>query len=187
MKLEEWFDFFKCYKSQKIFHFHHLKLLTGLNGHNLRVSLNRLAGRKVIQRISRGFYANPFNPPTVEEISAEIYSPSYISLESALHRWGLLSQVPYNLTCVTTRYPRKFSTPFGVVEYRQIKKNLFLGFVKEKSYFLAKSEKAFVDFLYLNRRREIRGFVAQLDLKLLNKKMLHSFAKKAGVLSQCPV
>lgn len=181
MKLDEWLDFFHRHAAQKIFHFQHFKLLTGLKTHSLRVALKRLAGRKIIQRIARGYYANPFNPPTLEEVSGEIYRPSYISLESALYRYGVLSQLPHTLTCVTTKLPRKFATPYGTIEYRQVKKQYFFGFEREGSYGLACPEKAFVDFLYLNKRKTTRGLVSDLDLKRLNRKKLRTYAFKLGV------
>lgn len=181
MKLDEWLNFFHRHAGQKIFYFQHLKLLTGLKPHSLRVALKRLAGRKIVQRIARGYYANPFNLPTLEEVSGEICKPSYISLESALYRYGVLSQHPYTLTCVTTKLPRKFVTPYGPIEYRQVKKQYFFGFVKEGSYYISEPEKAFVDFLYLDRKRTSRSLIPGLNLKPLNLKKLRAYARKLGV------
>ena len=181
MKVEDWLDFFRRHKKQKIFHFQHFRMLAGLKNHSLRVALKRLADKKVIQRIVRSFYVNPFNPPTLEEISAAIYKPSYISLESALYRHGVLSQFPYTLTCVATRLPRKFDTPYGTVEYRQVQKKYFFGFIEEDSYLLAEPEKAVVDFLYLNRKGATEGIISELGLKRLNSKRLHSYAERLGV------
>ena len=181
MKVENWLDFFRRHKEQKIFHFQHFRMLAGLKNHSLRMALKRLADKKVIQRIVRSFYVNPFNPPALEEISAVIYKPSYISLESALYRHGVLSQFPYTLTCVTTRLPRKFNTPYGTIEYRQMRKEYFFGFTEEGSYLLAEPEKAVVDFLYLNRKSVIEGIVSELGLKRLNSKKLHRYAERLGV------
>ena len=91
MKTKEWLSFFRKYSNIKVFHINHLRLLTGMNSHSLRVNLSRLNDKKVIKRICRGYYANPFNMPILEEISSQIYQPSYISLESALYSWGILS------------------------------------------------------------------------------------------------
>jgi len=88
-----------------------------MDNHSLTVNLSRLNNKKIVKRICRGFYANPFNTPTLEEISNQIYQPSYISLESALYSWGILSQIPYVLTCVTTHLPRTFNTSFGSIEF----------------------------------------------------------------------
>lgn len=181
MRLQDWLALFRRHSTVKIFHVNHLKLLTDMDSHTLRMALRRHTSRNVLQRICRGYYANPFHPPTLEEISTEIYKPSYLSLESALYRHGILSQAPYPLTCVTTRLPREFRTSFGVVQYRQIKKGYFFGFTKENGYFLAEPEKALVDFLYLNRRMDTRGMIREFRLERMRLKRLRAYAKQLGV------
>lgn len=170
MNIQDWLGLFQRYKQIKIFHINHLKMLTGMNDHSLRIALSRLNNKGIIKRISRGFYANPFNMPTLEEISGQIYQPSYISLESALSHYGILSQIPQVLTCVTTRLPRTFKTSLGIIEYRQIKGDLFWGFIKMEGYFLAEAEKALVDYIYLNRIKNVKELFAHLDLTGINKK-----------------
>jgi len=178
MKIENWLDFFKKNKERKIFHFNHLKLITGMNGHALHMALKRLTDKKLIRRICRGYYINPFSTATLEEISAYIYEPGYISLESALSRYGVLSQIPQVLTCVTTRLPRVFNTSLGAIEYRQVKKCYFFGFDKEGSYFLAEPEKAFLDLLYLEKGRGAGRRYSEFNLKGFNLKRLNNYAKK---------
>lgn len=181
MTIKDWLDLFKKHKDIKIFYLNHLRLFTGMKQHTLNVCLKRLNEKKVIQRICRGYYANPFNLPTLEEISSIIYSPSYISLESALSRWGMLSQIPQILTCVTTKLPRKFNTVFGVIEYHQIKKEYFWGFVQEGSYFIATSEKTLLDYIYIRKEKDIKKVFSGLDLKDLNLNKLKSFAKRMNI------
>jgi len=181
MKIENWLDFFKKNKEHKIFHFNHLKLIAGMDNHALRMALKRLNDKKLIRRICRGYYINPFSTATLEEISAYIYEPSYISLESALSRYGVLSQIPQVLTCVTTKLPRIFNTSLGTIGYRQVKKDYFFGFVKEGSYFLAEQEKALLDFLYLARGKGIRRRYSEFNLKGLNLKKLNSYARKMNL------
>jgi len=182
MKTKEWLSFFRKYSNIKVFHINHLRLLTGMNSHSLRVNLGRLNDKKVIKRICRGYYANPFNMPILEEISSQIYQPSYISLESALYSWGILSQIPYILTCVSTQLPRTFNTSFGTIEYRQIKKDLFWGFVSREGYFIAEPEKALLDYLYLNKGKHID--FSELNLNEINLTKLRSYAKKMRIKSQ---
>lgn len=186
MNLEGWLDLFRRHPRLKVVHLNHLEILTGMNRHALRVALSRLTARGILRRICREHYANPFAQPDLEEISAEIYSPSYISLESALYRHGLLSQAPQVLTCVTTRLPRTARTSFGTILYRQIKKAYFFGFVREKGYVLADPEKALVDFLYLNRGADTRSAVSELDLSAIRRKRLKSYARRLGLLRAGP-
>jgi predicted transcriptional regulator of viral defense system len=181
MKVENWLDFFKKNREHKIFHFNHLKLMTGMNPHALRVALKRLNEKKLVRRISRGYYLNPFSAATLEEISAHICAPSYISLESALSRYGILSQIPQVLTCVTTKLPRVFNTFLGTIEYRQVKKEYFFGFVKKERFYLAEPEKAFLDLLYLEKGKRTRERYSEFNLKGLSRKKLNNYAGKMAL------
>lgn len=184
MKLEDWLEFFKKYNNVKIFHFNHLKMFSRMKNHTLRVALTRLVDKKVIKRICRGYYANPFSLPTIEEISAQIYKPSYVSLESVLSNNGILSQIPQALTCVTTKTPRVFDTAFGTIEYRQIKKAYFWGLYKEGNYLIAEPEKALVDFIYFKKKKDVKRSISGLDLRGLNGKKLKTYAGKMKVQIQ---
>ena len=186
MTLKDWLVFFKKHKDIKIFYWHHLKLFTGMKPPTLRMSLKRLNEKKVIQRICRSYYANPFNLPSLEEISSIIYPPSYISLESALSRWGVLSQIPQILTCVTTKLPQKFTTPFGDIEYHQVKKGYFWGFIQEGNYFMAEPEKALLDYIYLKKEKNLKKTFSELDLKSFNLSKLKSFAKRLKIVLPSP-
>lgn len=181
MKVDEWLALFRKQSGSKILHFEHLRLLTDMQSSSLRMALSRLAERKVIQRICRGFYTNPFNPPSLEETAAVIYRPSYISLESVLSRYGIMSQIPQRLTCVTTRLPRFFKTSLGAVEYRQVKKRYFFGFLKKDGYWMAEPEKAFLDFVYLNRGKEIRSLLEEFDRRTLNRRRVRDYAQRMNL------
>jgi len=184
MKTKEWLSLFREHSDIKVFHINHLRLLIGMSSHSLRVNLSRLNDKKVIKRICRGFYANPFNTPTLEEISNQIYQPSYISLESALYSWGILSQIPYILTCVSTQLPQTFNTSFGTIEYHQIKKGLFWGFINREGYFMAEPEKALLDYLYLSKGKHIDFDFSELNLNEVNLTTLGSYAEEMGIKSQ---
>jgi predicted transcriptional regulator of viral defense system len=181
VNLEGWLDLFRRHARLRVIHLNHLEILTGMNRHALRVALSRLTARGILRRICRGYYANPFAAPGLEEISAEIYRPSYVSLESALHRHGILSQAPQVLTCVTTRLPRTTRTSFGTILYRQIRKACFFGFVREGEYALADPEKALTDFLYLSRGADARSVLSELDLSAVRRRRLESYARRVGL------
>lgn len=181
MKIQNWLNFFREHSDIKIFHINHLKLLTNMNEHSLRIALVRLNDKKLIKRICRGFYANPFNTPLLEEISNQIYQPGYISLESALYSYGILSQIPQILTCVTTQLPRTFNTSFGTIEYHQLKKNYFWGYIDKQGYFIAKPEKALLDYLYLYKNKRTNSALSELNFDSINHKKLKSYAKNLKI------
>ena len=174
-------NFFKKFSYIKIFYINHLKLLTHMNEHSLRISLSRLSNKKLVKRICRGFYANPFNSPTLEEISRQIYQPSYISMESVLSTYSILSQIPHVLTCITTRLPHTFKTNFGTIEYRQIKGAYFWGFIEKKGYSMAEPEKALMDYIYLSTSKNKKIKLSLLNISEINKKKLKCYARKMNM------
>ncbi|MDF1572791.1 MAG: hypothetical protein P1P82_14375 [Bacteroidales bacterium] len=90
-----------------------------------------------------------------------IYSPSYISLHTALSWYNLIPEMIATTTSVTTRKTNKFSTPLGSFDYHRIKPELFgFGYVFEnmdstgnstsRQIMVANPQKSLLDFFYIN-------------------------------------
>jgi predicted transcriptional regulator of viral defense system len=154
--------------------------------------LNVWRSKGLIIQLRRGLYVlgEPDRKvrPSGLFLSAQLYAPSYISLEYALGLHGLIPEMVTSLTAVTTRNPARFKTNLGSFEYQHIKYKAFRGFkaVKDRAgltYFLAEPEKAIVDFIYLNLSRFKRGdqdvFSQSYrfqNLESLNPKRLKTYA-----------
>ncbi len=87
---------------------------------------------------------------TLFEIANKIYSPSYISLESALSLYNLIPETVYSLTSVSTRKTKTFSNDLGTFKYQTISKKLFWGYKTEEKFLIASPEKALLDYMYLH-------------------------------------
>ncbi len=74
-----------------------LEKILGMRRDSLYVTLNRLVGSGVLIRLKRGVYQPEFQGLELEKTANELYYPSYLSFESALSRYGILSQIPYTL------------------------------------------------------------------------------------------
>lgn len=107
------------------------------------------------------------------KIANKIYSPSYISLDSALSKYDLIPETVYTITSVTTKATREFTDNQTVYRYHRIKKKAFIGYHKEGDTLWADPEKAVVDFLY---------FVAQGKRKL-NDRLQREKIDKSKVIS----
>lgn len=83
-----------------------------------------------------------------------IYTPSYISLESAFSYYGLIPEAVYTTTSVSTLKTISFDTRLGAFTYRQLKPALFFGYQIEQwqdfPIKMASPEKVILDYLYLN-------------------------------------
>jgi len=96
----------------------------------------------------------------------KIYSPSYVSLESALSLYGFIPEGVFQITSCSTLKTNKFDAPLGQFKYRNLKKELFWGYRLRQSnrgvYKVAEPEKALIDYFYLNP-----GLKTADDLKAL--------------------
>ncbi|RLF39811.1 MAG: hypothetical protein DRN12_06440 [Thermoplasmata archaeon] len=183
MKIKEWIKFFKQHNNKKIFSFSDLLQLTTYNRQTLYVELNRLTKQGIINRITREWYENPFNPPTKEEIAMILRYPCYLSMEYALSKHGILSQTVYTLTLVTTKTPYTYKTRNTTYEYHQIKKEFFWGYNKKDDILIAEPEKALIDLIHIryrskNREEKLFSLTRDLYIEELNHEKLYKYAKK---------
>lgn len=155
-----------------------LMKITGLKQDSLYVTLSRLIKNKSLIRLTSGIYTTADNFSKADVIANTLYQPSYLSFESALSRYGILSQIPYALTFATTK--KSFRKKFGdvAIEYRKLKPELFFGFDKIDSLFIATPEKALLDTLYLASFGKISIKFEQLDLKEINIREIRKISKK---------
>jgi len=158
----------------------------------IRRKLSRWVKRGKIYKLRRGLYALT---PTYQKIKPHpfvvanrIVKPSYVSLQSALAFYGLIPETVYMVTSVTTARPGNWKTPFGVYEYRHIKKNLFFGYNlvdlgEGQRAFVALPEKALLDLIYIQPRGDTPDYLNELRLQNLdriNPETLQQFINRVG-------
>jgi hypothetical protein len=85
-------------------------------------ALSRHVRQGTLQRLSPGLYRNPYAPvpPDAAEQLASFLRPddfAYLSLESALHEHGWISQIPARLTFMTSGRSWTYHTPVGTIEF----------------------------------------------------------------------
>ena len=102
----------------------------------------------IIKRIIKGVYYFTFYPPSDFELANSIYQPSYISFSSALNFYGVLVQVPYKITSVTSKLTREINTGEGTFKYYHITEAYFWGYEKIEEFLIALPEKALLDTLF---------------------------------------
>ncbi|MFA6376590.1 MAG: hypothetical protein WCX69_04300 [Candidatus Paceibacterota bacterium] len=130
-----------------------------INPRFYRNRLNDWQKKGYIKKLRRGFYMfadTNLNENALFLIANLIYSPSYVSLESALTRYGLIPEGVYTITSVSTAKTAKFKTPVAEFTYRRVKPSLMFGYRLEKygnrNYRIAEIEKTVLDYLYVNPR-----------------------------------
>lgn len=155
-----------------------LEKITLLKRNSLKVSLHRLVKKGVLVRLKRGIYQLSLNAVDVNKIANQLYYPSYLSFETALSRYGIVSQIPYTQTFATTRKSKKITVWNTEVEFTQLKKELYFGYKLESGVYIAEPEKALLDLLYIVSRGKRMMHIKELDLKNIQKNKLNEYAKR---------
>jgi len=123
----------------------------------LRIQLVSWQKKGYIKKVIRGYYI--FADLKIDEnilflISQKIYSPSYVSLESALSYHNLIPEGVFAVTSVTSKKSQILRTQVGNFVYKSIKSELMFGYKLIDSMAgkikMAEPEKAILDYLYLN-------------------------------------
>ena len=119
-------------------------------------ALRRLASQGLLVALKRGVWAVRF-VESLDPMEAVPHLtspwPGYVSLYSALSRYGLIEEVPHLIYAVSTVRTRRYQTPLGEFRIHHLPKELIWGFREEHSgrgsFPVAEPEKAFLDLAYL--------------------------------------
>jgi predicted transcriptional regulator of viral defense system len=169
-------------------------LLKQSNKQIIRNQLQRWQKKKLIIQLKRGVFLLNANDrkvdPSRHYIANQLYSHSYISLESALSIYGLIPERVCDITSVTSKKTMRIKNELGVFIYQHIKVQAFRGFTAQKernglTVFIAEPEKALVDFCYLNSGR-FKGDIERIfedSYRLQNTEALST--KKLTTFAEC--
>lgn len=115
--------------------------------------LENFVKQKLLIRLKRGLYLLSNSKISEEEIANRLYQPSYLSLEYVLHKEGILPELPYEITSVTTKPTRKFEVGGKIYSYTTIKRSRYGGYqvkkIEGRPILSAPASKAREDYDYL--------------------------------------
>lgn len=140
----------------------------------------KLVAEKFLQRLKKGVYISALNPPDTFEIANAIYTPSYVSLESALNYYGVLPQFPYSVTSVSPKKSKKLLIDEKEFEYVQISHKLYWDFRREGQALIASPEKALLDMVYIVSKGLRRLDFGDLDDSPIDKRRFQEMCQKVA-------
>lgn len=149
MTVANWIPILKS--GRKFYKTSELIRLSGLSCRSCRVSLSRLVKKGLLVKLGKEFFGSALVSFTPEEAISQSYMPSYLSCEYALSLHGLMDQMPYLYTAITTRRRRRATVGKTEVSYEHLRKGLFWGYVSAGEAFIAEPEKAVLDWIYLRK------------------------------------
>ncbi|MFH1971526.1 MAG: hypothetical protein ABIJ05_04050 [Patescibacteria group bacterium] len=139
--------------------------------------IQRLEKYKLITRVAQGKYIVTGSNISDFEIANTIYPKSYVSFESALNFYGILSQFPYTITSATLNRSFKTESLGKAHEFTHISAKMFWGYQKTDNFLIATPEKAFIDTLYLKSKGIRKIDIDELKLTELNKNTFFEMTK----------
>ena len=121
------------------------------------VQLSRWMKQGKVVGLRRGMYtiSDTYRrvPLVPAALAGQLYRPSYLSGLWALGYYDLIPERVVRFTSVTPRVPRRFESPAGVFDYRNIKQDAFFGFAPARlggqEIAIAEPEKALLDHWHL--------------------------------------
>lgn len=142
-----------------------LRELTGLtNQQSLASFIDSLIKLGVLERAEKGRYLVKDNLGNDFQIANLLYRPSYVSLETALNLYGILSQFPTEVTSVTTKRKKVKQITGKLYVYYHLSPRHYWGFEKRQGALIAQPEKALLDSIYLTSKGIKRVDIEELDL-----------------------
>lgn len=130
-------------------------------------TLGRLAAARLVLRLRHGLWSlDPgIDPLLVPEYLTAPF-PAYVSLQSALHLHGMISQVPHVIYVASLARTKRIKTPMADYSIHRLAPSFFGGFeTVGGGVRLATPEKALLDVLYLTPARS-RLFAALPEVEL---------------------
>lgn len=155
-------------------------------------NLTRWVKQNLLVKLRNSWYSFPdyMNVPNIQHfVSNKIYTPSYVSLHSALAFYGIIPEAIVQTTAVSSLKKASFENSFGSFSYQQVLPELMFGseqktFRNQHSLLFATPEKAILDLLYLypqyNNEQEIieLRFDEEFMQEDLNVERLNEFTEK---------
>ena len=136
-----------------------------------------------LEKVKRGYYC--FGERSRGEhflyfAANKIYSPSYISFESALAWYNLIPEGVFITTSATTKNTASYASAIGNFEYKHLKPILFFGYklLKRKDFTIkiAEPEKVILDYFYINTLNNLEE-IEEIRFNEIVAKELISFDK----------
>ena len=137
------------------------------------LGLNRYTASGLLIRLRRGLYLINQEPyPDSSVLASRLDTSAIVSLETVLHRSGMIPEVPFATTLVTPAMTAQYHPAVGgAFHFRHMKKELFFGFsIEHHSPYavrVATPEKALLDLLWFHRfQRDRQAYIEGLRLDI---------------------
>ncbi|MDO8610547.1 MAG: hypothetical protein Q7R95_08430 [bacterium] len=146
----------------------------------LKSKINYFVKKRILINLRKGLYAKT-NGYEILEAANKIFTPSYISLETALQRNGVTFQNYSKTIFVLSYQTRDIKLGEYIISFKKIKEGILTnskGVMSENGFAIASVERAFLDRIYLSKNyyfdnlKPIDWKKAEVLLKIYNNKAM---------------
>lgn len=153
-------------------------LLNIENRRTFEDTIKRLLGQQILIQLEKGKYQIAGRHPSDFALAQFLYSPSYISFETALNYYGILPQFPYEITSATIKKRTTKLIQGKTFSYSHLDQSLFIGYLDQEAYLIATPEKALFDLIYLSTKGlKSLNALDEMDLGKLDKAKLLDYSR----------
>ena len=177
--------FFELSKINKLyFDYEEISRALEITLQSAMVSASRYVKQGLLIKIKRNIYVLNEKWKALERedkftLANLIQVPSYISLMSALDYYEITTQIQRDfIESVAVKRTKEREVKNILFNYTKISKSLYFGFKKEKDFFIATPEKAFLDALYLMSLGRYSFDIDSLDFSKLNGNEISKLRKR---------
>tara|TARA_B100000315_G_scaffold186633_1_gene176062 strand:- start:978 stop:1571 length:594 start_codon:yes stop_codon:yes gene_type:complete len=177
--------FFELSKINKLyFDYEEISRALEITLQSAMVSASRYVKQGLLIKIKRNIYVLNEKWKALERedkftLANLIQVPSYISLMSALDYYEITTQIQRDfIESVAVKRTKEREVKNTLFNYTKINTNLYFGFKKEKDFFIATPEKAFLDALYLMSLGRYSFDIDSLDFSKLNGNEISKLRKR---------
>lgn len=152
--------------NRPIFTTNELTATSGKSSSATTQALNFLRDQGLIFKVHRGVWADAGNEHLSPYAAIPFLFPrhrAYVSFISALHLYGIIEQIPQEITLASTAHTKTIHTDLGTFSIHRLAPSFFDGFDWYKgagSFLIAEQEKALIDCLYLSayKKKQFKYF-----------------------------
>lgn len=148
------------------------------NTYTVYERMKQLKRKTIVAVLSKGKYMLSANAPPEFAVANFLYQPSYVSLESALSFYSIITGFPHQVFSLTTHKTKHISALGMEYRYVHIKSELFWGFEKRETFLIADKEKALLDYLYLASKGLRLYQPDEFDFSDIDRKKLITYCRR---------
>ncbi|MCS7163622.1 MAG: hypothetical protein NZ845_01300 [Thermodesulfovibrio sp.] len=166
------------------FNYNDVAQLLEIKEKSAKVFCSRYVKKGIFIRLKKDFYIlkDRWQRNSIQDfykISNMLQVPSYISLMTALSFYEVTTQVQRDyFESVCIKRTERIEIEGVKFNFYKLKKEIYFDFIKERDFFIASKEKAFIDAIYLYSFGKYAFDIDSIDIGKLDIKRIKSLIKK---------